>query len=151
MLDKTPSTVALTPDRMRVHGAFGDRATFLLTGEQTGGRYCVFLLETPPGGGPPPHRHEGEDEWFHVLEGRAEFLRDGEWVEVPAGSAVFAPRGSVHAFRNVGDTVLRQVIQTAPAGFEDFFAALEKEFQRDGGPDMERVGELSAEFGIFYE
>jgi len=151
MLEKDSETVARTPAQMRVHQAFGDKVTFLLTGAETGGSYCVFQVETPPGSGPPPHWHEREDEWFHVLEGRAEFLRNGEWVEVPEGSAVFAPRGSVHAFRNVGDAVLRQLIQTAPAGFEDFFAAMEQEFHREGGPDRERVTELSAGFGIFYE
>lgn len=149
MIENSPKEVmAVTPDRMAVHEAFGDRAIFHLTGRETGGRYTSFVLETPPGSGPPPHLHHREDEWFVVLEGRVEFFRDGEWSEVPTGSAVFAPRGSVHAFRNIGDTMLRQLIHTAPSGFEDFFAAMAEEWRREGGVDMQRVVERSAEFGI---
>jgi uncharacterized cupin superfamily protein len=29
---------------------------------------------TPPGGGPGPHYHEREDEWFYIIEGRVSFL-----------------------------------------------------------------------------
>lgn len=147
----SPRVAVVPPSGALRIEAFGDRVTFHLTGADTGGKYTCFVVETPPGSGPPPHRHDREDEWFLVLEGRAEFFKDGGWTEVPVGSAVFAPRGSVHAFRNVGDTVLRQVIHTSPSGFEDFFAAMAEEFHRDGGPDMERVVAVSAEFGIHYE
>ncbi|WP_193212609.1 cupin domain-containing protein [Luteolibacter marinus] len=140
----------VTPPEMKVLEAFGDRATFRLTGRETAGKYTAFLLETPPGSGPPPHVHEREDEWFHVLEGEVEFFANGTWSRVEAGSTVFAPRGSLHCFRNTGSTVLRQLIHTAPSGFEDFFAAMAAEWQAEGGPDMGRVVALSAEFGITY-
>jgi hypothetical protein len=42
--------------------AFGDEFYFHLTGEQTGGKVTVFPEVTPPGGGPPPHYHEFDDE-----------------------------------------------------------------------------------------
>jgi quercetin dioxygenase-like cupin family protein len=135
---------------MKVMEAFGDRVTFYLTGRDTDGKYTAFLVETPPGGGPPPHVHEQDDEWFHVLEGEVEFLTGGKWTRVEAGSSVFAPRGSLHAFRNVGGTMLRQLIHTAPSGFENFFAAMATEWQAEGGPDMERIVSLSADFGITY-
>jgi quercetin dioxygenase-like cupin family protein len=138
------------PSDMKVMEAFGDRVTFRLTGKETGGAYTAFLIETPPGGGPPPHLHEREDEWFHVLEGEVEFFSGGQWTRVEAGSSVFAPRGSVHAFRNVGSTILRQLVHTAPSGFEDFFAAMAAEWQAGGGPDMGRIVSISAEFGITY-
>ena len=32
------------------------------------------------------------------------------------------------AFRTAGDTVLKQVIHTAPSGFEDFFTRIAEEF-----------------------
>ena len=134
----------------KTYHAFGDTASFQLTGEQTGGSYTMFVNVTAPGGGPPPHRHENEDEWFYVVEGRAEFFQDGVWTEVPTGTAVFMPRGSVHAFRNAGDTPLKQIIHTAPSGFETFFARIAEEFNGDGGPDMDRVVEISAEHGIYY-
>ncbi len=150
MDSEAAACAVVTPDEMKAVEAFGDRAVFHLTGAETGGKYTAFMLETPPGGGPPPHRHDREDEWFHVLEGRAEFYADGERITVEAGGSVFAPKGSVHCFRNVGDTILRQLIHTAPSGFEDFFAAIAEECRAEGGPDMERVAARSAEFGITY-
>ena len=146
-----PAPAIVPPAGARVFHAFGDTASFHLTGEETGGAYTMFVNVTAPGGGPPPHRHEHEDEWFYVLEGRAEFFQDGVWTEVPAGTSVFMPRGSVHAFRNAGDTPLRQIIHTAPSGFETFFARIAEEFNREGGPDMERVVGISGEFGISYQ
>jgi len=140
----------VTPSEVIVHEAFGDQVTFHLTGDQTGGKCALFTVVTPPGGGPPPHWHENEEEIFHVLEGRAEFFQDGVWTEVPAGTTVFLPRGGVHTFRNAGDTPLKQLVQAIPAGFDHFFARCTAEFHRDGGPDMGRIVEISAEHGIYY-
>jgi len=144
-----PPTIQLPGDAKQIT-AFGDCATFMLTGEQTGGAYTMFISVTQPGSGPPPHWHEKDDEWFLVLEGRAEFFKDGEWTEVPVGTAAFMPRGSVHTFRNAGDTPLKQLIHTAPSGFETFFARCQDEFQKEGGPSMDRIVEISAEHGIYY-
>ena len=145
-----PAPAIVPPAGARVFHAFGDTASFQLTGEETGGAYTMFVNVTAPGGGPPPHWHDNEDEWFYVVEGRAEFFQDGVWTEVPAGTAVFMPRGTVHAFRNAGDTPLKQIIHTAPSGFERFFERIAEEFNREGGPEMERVVGISGEFGIYY-
>ena len=105
---------------------------------------------TPPGGGPPPHYHVNEDEWFVVQEGRMSFFADGQWQEVRAGGVVFAPRGSVHTFKNVGDQPSRMIVSTSPAGFETFFSRCAEEFANPEGPNMERIIEISAEHGIHY-
>ena len=39
--------------------------------ERTAGRFCLIDMHVPPGGGPPPHRHDFE-ETFTVLEGELE-------------------------------------------------------------------------------
>ncbi len=140
----------ILPGKGRIVEAFGDKATFMLTGEETGVRYTMFVNETAPGCGPPPHRHDNEDEWFYVLEGKVEFFKDGEWTEVPPGTSVFMPRGCVHTFRNAGDTLLKQIIHTAPSGFETFFTRCAAEFNKEGGCDMAKIVEISAEHGIFY-
>jgi hypothetical protein len=56
----------------------------------------------------------------------------------------------VHAFKNVGHTPLRQIIQTTPSGFERFFQRCADEFARPGGPDMKRIVEISGEHGIYF-
>ena len=48
----------------------------------------------------PPHRHLDEDEAWYVLQGVLRVRLDDDVVEVPAGGAVMAPRGTVHTFWN---------------------------------------------------
>ena len=85
-----------------------------------------------------------------VQEGRVSFLVDGQWQEVRAGGVVFAPRGSVHTFKNVGDKPSRMTVSTSPSGFETFFSRCAEEFAKADGPNMERIVEISAEHGIHY-
>jgi quercetin dioxygenase-like cupin family protein len=138
------------PDPDRIVRAFGGEVHFLQSSEDTGNRFCQWLEITPPGGGPPPHSHAGEDEWFHVLEGEVEFFAEGTWSPVPVGGRVFCPRGSVHAFRNTGPQPLRLLITTAPGGFDRFFRRAAAEFAQPGGPDMARVLAIAAEHGIAF-
>src|ERR1043166_8943184 len=142
-------TVTL-PNHGRVIRAFGDEITVHLDGKQTGGSFTMFTAITPPGGGPPPHYHKTEDEWFLVLEVRASFFRDGKWQEVPPGTAVFMPKGTVHTFKNVGDRPLKQLIHTSPSGFEIFFAKAAEEFAKPGGPDMNRLVQIAGEHDIYF-
>src|SRR5215475_1833128 len=86
----------------RVLRLFGEEIIVQLDGQQTGGKYSVFLEFTPPGGGPPPHTLP-VDEWLFVLEGQVQFFTDGKWVEAPVGTSLFAPRGAAHTFKNVGN------------------------------------------------
>jgi quercetin dioxygenase-like cupin family protein len=52
-------------------GVVGDTYTVLLSGDDTDGRYCLIDMVVPPGGGPPPHRHDFEES-FTVVEGAIE-------------------------------------------------------------------------------
>ena len=143
-----PRTHVSSSASSRVLHAFGDEITVHLDSEATGGKLTAFTSLTPPGGGPPPHLHDNEDEWFLPLEGRVEFLLEGSWREVAVGRMVYAERGSVHAFRNVGDGALKMLIQLTPAGFERFFERCAEEFARDGGPQMERIVAIGEEHGL---
>ena len=147
-MSRPSSPVVVPPAEARILEAFGDRATFLLTGDQTGGLFTMLSSETAPGCGPPPHWHEKDDEWFLVLDGQAEFFMDGEWAGVPVGTAVHVPHGTVHAFRNIGSTPLKQIIHLSPSGFEIFFERCAVEFRREGGPDMAVITAIAAEHGI---
>ena len=94
----------------------------LLDGKQTDEKFTAFLNISPPGGGPGPHYHEREDEWFYIVEGRVSCLINGTWTELSPGDCVYSPRGQVHAFKNITDQPIRVFINIAPAGFEQFFA-----------------------------
>src|ERR1700688_4104640 len=58
-------------------GLVGDTYTILLSGDDTNGRYCLIDMHIPPGGGPPPHRHDFEES-FTVLEGEIEATFRGD-------------------------------------------------------------------------
>src|SRR5262245_37277123 len=47
----------------------GDQIRFILTGAETGGAFFLAEVSVPPGGGPPPHIHDREDETFYLLQG----------------------------------------------------------------------------------
>lgn len=145
-----PQLTIREPDEVEPVFAFGDEIRFLLRGEETGGRFTLFHDTIPVGGGPPPHYHKNEDEWFYPLEGEVEFFVEGQWRLVPVGAVVFLPKGKVHTFRNVGNTPLKMLTYTSPSGFETFFERSAAEFAKDGPPDMERIVEISAEHGIYF-
>jgi mannose-6-phosphate isomerase-like protein (cupin superfamily) len=79
--------IARSDDEALVHLAVvGDTYTVLLSGEQTDGRFAILDMLIPPGGGPPPHRHNFE-ECFRVLAGSIEVhLRDLPPVRLEAGT-----------------------------------------------------------------
>jgi quercetin dioxygenase-like cupin family protein len=75
--------------------------------------------ELPPGGGfSIPHWHEDLYEVFYVLEGEIDYLLDRVWRRAPAGSTVFIPAGTVHAFRNATSRPARQLVASPPHAIE---------------------------------
>jgi quercetin dioxygenase-like cupin family protein len=98
----------------------GDVYTILVSGAQTGGRYCLIDMIVAPGGGPPPHRHDFE-EMFTILEGELEFTFRGKVIKVSEGSTVNIPANAPHAFRNSSRASARLLCMGAPAGLDEFF------------------------------
>ncbi len=99
----------------------GEQVRLLADSARTDGRFAVFEEISPPRGGPPLHRHARDDEFFFVLEGTLKFVLDGRESTVHAGGFVFAPRGSVHTFVNVGAAPSRMLIACSPGGIEEPF------------------------------
>jgi mannose-6-phosphate isomerase-like protein (cupin superfamily) len=95
--------LVIPPEAGRAVAAFGSVAVFQLEGNQTAGHFCLVFAETPPGVGPPPHVHHGDDELFLVLQGELSFLTPRGWVMTTPGTAVYIPRGVVHAFQKHRD------------------------------------------------
>jgi quercetin dioxygenase-like cupin family protein len=112
----------------------GDCGAFLATGADTNGAYFQADVTVLPGGGPPPHIHHREDETFYIVEGSLEIhLGDVTAVGRP-GDYVNVPRGTVHAFRNVGEHPARMLITFVPAGMEHFFAEVYQRADRTAPP-----------------
>jgi quercetin dioxygenase-like cupin family protein len=114
-------TVANPNDpRMQHVSVAGGTYTILVTGEQTGGRYSLIDMLVPPGGGPPPHRHDFE-EMFTILDGEIELTFRGEAHRASAGSTVNIPANAPHSFKNRSDKPARLLCMCTPAGQEQFF------------------------------
>jgi quercetin dioxygenase-like cupin family protein len=101
-------------------GLVGDTYTILLTGDQTAGRYTLIDMHVPPGGGPPPHRHDFE-EMFTVLDGEVELTFRGERMVARAGETVNVPANAPHAFTNASRRPARLLCLCSPSGQEQFF------------------------------
>jgi quercetin dioxygenase-like cupin family protein len=94
--------------------------TILLSGRDTAGRYTLIDMHVPPGGGPPPHRHDFE-EMFTVLAGEIDMTFRGDTLRLRAGETVNVPANAPHAFRVVSETPARLLCMCTPAGQEEFF------------------------------
>jgi quercetin dioxygenase-like cupin family protein len=101
-------------------GLVGDTYTILVTGEDTAGRYTLIDMHVPPGGGPPPHRHDFE-EMFTVLDGEVQVTFRGETLVAHAGETINVPANAPHSFTNAADTTSRLLCMCSPSGQEEFF------------------------------
>jgi quercetin dioxygenase-like cupin family protein len=110
----------------------GDTMTLKATTESTGGGLMLLENLTAPGGGPPPHIHTREDEFWYVLDGRFEIRIGDEVHTVGPGGFAYARRGTIHNFRNVADTPSRVLVGFTPAGMEGFFRESGRPASDDG-------------------
>lgn len=127
-----------------------DLVTIRATGADTGGAYSLFEVETPSGGGYPPHTQRYEDEAFYVLDGAYVLLLGEDQVELEPGGYAFVPRGTMHAYTNVGPASSRMLVLITPGGIHEQFI----EDAGDAGdrpqwqPDMAKVLAVAPKYGI---
>jgi mannose-6-phosphate isomerase-like protein (cupin superfamily) len=75
--------------------------------------FCdVYCLE--PGQAQKPHRHEGSDKVYAVLEGEVRASIGPESALLAAGDAVLAPAGVDHALENPGPGRAAVLVFMAP-------------------------------------
>src|SRR5437899_4230218 len=127
-------------------GSIGVR--FMIDGETTGGGFSLVEHPMSPRAlAAPLHRHNLEDEYSYVLEGRMGALLGDEVLEAGPGDLVFKPRREWHTFWNAGDEPCRILEIISPAGFERFF----QELVDMGGvaqADPEAFAQLRERYGL---
>lgn len=99
----------------------GDTMTLKATEDTTGGALVLVENLTAPGGGPPPHVHTREDEFWYVLDGTFEIRLGDDLHTLGPGGFAFAPRGTLHTFRNLAQTPSRVLVGFTPGGMGAFF------------------------------
>lgn len=73
------------------------------------GRTLKMSVVAPHKATHAPHRHV-EDEFFFVLEGRAEFYLNGKTKTGGPYTSFYCPPNSDHGIRNVGDSTLKYLV-----------------------------------------
>jgi quercetin dioxygenase-like cupin family protein len=132
----------------------GDTMTLKATAESTEGRLTLLENLTAPGGGPPPHVHEHDDEFFYVLDGTFEIRIGDEVHTLGPGGFAYVVRGTVHNFRNVAETPSRILVGFTPGGIDGFFRASGRPATGDGpappldDDEIARSMEAAPRYGI---
>lgn len=144
---------AVTQGARTIRFLGNNQITVLVSGEESGGDFCLMELEIQPGGGATALHTDRWVEVFHVLEGDVEWTmeRDGAlatWHARP-GETIRVPRGVKHRFAGAGTGPSRMLTVGTPE-FEEFFRALAEAWQ--GPYDREKtpqaVGPVFQRFGM---
>ena len=146
MTTTAPKVVGPRDGKAGFLGSIGVR--FMLDGDEAAGR--LSLVEhpmSPRALAAPLHRHNREDEYSFVLEGRMGALLGDDVVEAGPGDLVHKPRGQWHTFWNAGDEPCRILEVISPAGFERFFEEL-VDLGGVGAADPDVLGELCARYAL---
>ena len=77
-----------------------EQIVFKATGSTTGDAFEFFELRVQPGGGPPDHMHRDHDEAYYLCAGSLRFRLGDQLFTATAGTYVFVPQGTAHAFAN---------------------------------------------------
>jgi quercetin dioxygenase-like cupin family protein len=119
---------------------FGEAIEIVASSTSTNYAFVIGVQTSPPGGGPPPHRHLGEDEVFTVIEGEFEFFDGTSWKPFHRGEVRYSLRGTYHGFRNVGQTKGVMMFTTNGGGLDEYFAEISS---LELPKDMKRLQEIS--------
>jgi quercetin dioxygenase-like cupin family protein len=104
----------------------GEKVRFLQTAAETDGELVeIEVTVVPDGAVAAAHVHPYQSERFQVLEGTLEFRHGRTKVVAGPGEVVTVEPGTVHSFRNAGDTCARFRCKVRPAlQFERFLETM---------------------------
>lgn len=140
----TTTTTVLGPREGRRIWQLGNEFTLKADGGQTQGGFTI-LEQVCTGAPPPMHVHEHDQEAFYLLSGSIDLFVGDEVHRAEAGAFCLVPPGVSHSFTSVGDEPARLLVIVAPAGFEQFLAAVEERFPPgEGMPDPATAGPVLA-------
>ena len=78
--------------------------THLLTPEEMVGKCGMFAkVRIPVGASLGVHQHVGNNETYHLLQGKGLYTDNGKTYEVKAGETTFCADGDTHGIENIGD------------------------------------------------
>ncbi|WP_432828853.1 cupin domain-containing protein [Dactylosporangium sp. CA-092794] len=145
-MSRFPRSLERDPARTILVG--GAPLDVIVGSEDTQGAFSLSLGQVLPGGGPPPHVHSREEEFFYLLEGSLDATAAGERFHAEAGTFLCLPRGLAHGFVNASKSAPASMLGTfAPAGGEQL---LVEQSPVAGPPPASRLSprEVAAKYGV---
>jgi len=73
------------------------------------GKTVKMSVVAPHSATHPPHVH-AEDEFFFILEGKAELYLKGKWTPAESYTSFYCPSNVEHGIRNAGDIELKYLV-----------------------------------------
>lgn len=102
--------------------------TVKVRGENSGGRFVLTEVSTPPQGGPPMMHRHFDEETFYIFEGfyRFDTLQDDQIMSIEAvtGSVVHIPSLVWHNYKNTGAVLGKMMVVLQPGDMINFFREL---------------------------
>ncbi|MFJ8989997.1 cupin domain-containing protein [Streptomyces sp. NPDC102279] len=129
----------------------GTPVSFLVTGDDTSGRFGLTEHRLPPRApGAPLHFHSELTEMFYVASGDVLLTLGRERRVAGPGTFMMVPPGTTHAFGNPGvDPATLLVMFTPDGGRERYFRELGELLTSSPEPTPEMMEELARRFDQF--
>ncbi|MGW5653847.1 cupin domain-containing protein [Streptomyces humi] len=129
----------------------GTPVSFLVTGDDTAGRFGLTEHRLPPRApGAPLHFHNELTEMFYVVDGDVLLTLGAEQRIASPGTFMLVPPGTSHAFGNPGtDPATLLVMFTPDGGRERYFRELGELLDSSPEPTAETMAELARRFDQF--
>lgn len=123
---------------------------FLLDGDDTNGRLCLFEFVVPPQARvPAPHFHAEVDELRYGLSGTMHGTVGGQAMTLAPGESCFIARGVVHHWHHPGPDLARVLTTLTPTSIGPaYFRELGALLAAGSFPNAARVPQIMARHGL---
>jgi quercetin dioxygenase-like cupin family protein len=139
------ATEGRTPQPLNI---MGSEVFVKVASADTDGAFAIFNHAVAPAYGPPLHRHSREDEWFYVLNGEITLETDGQRIVLRKGDSAFAPRGTVHTYKNFTNAVAEILVLVTPGAFNQLFEELSLLDNQVSASNPAEIEQLANKYGI---
>jgi mannose-6-phosphate isomerase-like protein (cupin superfamily) len=155
MTEATARSERVSKAKQGAYWFYGDLVIVQVSGEETGGRFCLVEFLQKPGEWTPLHVHKDSDQTQYVLEGELTVYLPGHSFVVGPGDCINTPMNVPHTECVTSAEPARVLDVNAPAGFDEFAAAAGEPAAAltlpppdRPPPDVERLAALAAEHQI---
>lgn len=124
-----------------------DQLRLLLRSVDSPSQMSVMVVDVPPGGFVPPHRHAKEEEGYFVLDGMLALTIADQTRTLGPGDFGHVPPRTVHAYANPGTAPVRFLAWTVGGPIDQFFEAMSQQV-RHMPRDAPAMAEITARFGV---